>query len=387
MDRQQEGVLTLIRSAVTGQALALPEDFDLDSSLPLLKRHQLTALACAGALNCGLVPGAQLFEGYGKSLKKSEDQLRILKKLFAAFDENGIAYLPLKGSNMKALYPRPELRVMGDADILIRLEQYAQIVPILESLGFEFQVESDHELIWHAKSLHLELHKRLIPSYNEDYYAYFGDGWRLAKKQAGCRYALSPEDDLIYQFTHFAKHYRDGGIGCRHVTDLWVYKRHFPNLDTAYIRRELDKLQLLAFYDNICRLVGVWFEGAPADQMTDFISEFIFESGSWGKARDHTISAEVRNTQAAGSVFAGWLRSVRLVLFPSLENLSVKYPILKKAPWLLPVFWVVRWFNTLLFRQDAIRARQKKWQIATPAEIETYQQALHYVGLDFRFKK
>ena len=105
--------------------------------------------------------------------------------------------------------------------------------------------------------------------------------------------------------------------------------------------------------------------------MTDFISEFIFESGSWGKARDHTLSAEVRNTQAAGSVFAGWLRSVQLVLFPSLENLSVKYPILKKAPWLLPVFWVVRWFNTLLFRQDAIRARQKKWQIATPAEIET----------------
>ena len=289
MDRQQEGVLTLIRSAVTGQALALPEDFDLDSSLPLLKRHQLTALACAGALNCGLVPGAQLFEGYGKSLKKSEDQLRILKKLFAAFDENGIAYLPLKGSNMKALYPRPELRVMGDADILIRLEQYAQIVPILESLGFEFQVESDHELIWHAKGLHLELHKRLIPSYNEDYYAYFGDGWRLAKKQAGCRYALSPEDDLIYQFTHFAKHYRDGGIGCRHVTDLWVYKRHFPNLDTAYIRRELDKLQLLAFYDNICRLVGVWFEGAPADQMTDFISEFIFESGSWKGPGSHDL--------------------------------------------------------------------------------------------------
>ena len=45
--------------------------------------------------------------------------------------------MPLKGCNMKALYPSPELRVMGDADILIRVEQYDRIRPIIQSLGFE----------------------------------------------------------------------------------------------------------------------------------------------------------------------------------------------------------------------------------------------------------
>ena len=37
---------------------------------------------------------------------------------------------------MKALYPAPELRVMGDADVLIRLEQYEKIVPLMEKMGF-----------------------------------------------------------------------------------------------------------------------------------------------------------------------------------------------------------------------------------------------------------
>lgn len=39
-----------------------------------------------------------------------------------AFDAGGIDYMPLKGSILKDLYPRHEMRMMGDADILIRME-------------------------------------------------------------------------------------------------------------------------------------------------------------------------------------------------------------------------------------------------------------------------
>lgn len=387
MDRQQKGILTLIRSAVTGQPLTLPQNFDLEAAMPLIKTHNIAPLVCQGALSCGLPPSGALLAGYGKSLRQSEGQLLALNQLTAAFEKAHIHYMPLKGTNTKALYPKPELRVMGDADILIRMEQYDQIKPILEDLGYEFLIESNHELIWNSPCLHLELHKRLIPSYNTDYAAYFGDGWRLARKGPGSRYSLSAEDDFIYQFTHFAKHYREGGIGCRHVTDLWVYLLHFTDMDTAYLEKELEKLQLLEFYGNIRRLIEAWFADGPEDERTSFISDFIFRSGNWGMEKDHVVSAELRHVKAGGSIAAGRARSVMAALFPSLETLRQPYPVLKKAPWLLPLIWPVRWVTTLLFRGDAIRARQKKWATASPAEIRTYQDALNYVGLDFRFEK
>ena len=138
-----------------------------------------------------------LFQHYCRSLQHSEGQMKAVEQLCEAFDAEGIAYMPLKGCLMKRLYPSPELRPMGDADILIRPEQYERIRLVVEKLGYDEQVESDHELIWHRKDLNLELHKRLIPSYNRDYYRYFGDGWNLAKVERGTRYMMTCEDEYI----------------------------------------------------------------------------------------------------------------------------------------------------------------------------------------------
>ena len=153
---------------------------------------------------------------------------------------------------------------MGDADILIRLEQYDRIRPILESQGFTEQTETDHELIWNDEELCLELHKHLIPSYNRDYYDYFGNGWQLAAADAHGRCAMDPEDTFIFLLVHFAKHYRDGGIGLRHITDLLVFRRAHPVMDEGYIRTALERLELTEFYRHICRLLDYWFGELPA---------------------------------------------------------------------------------------------------------------------------
>ena len=211
----------------------------------------------------------QLFQKYCRHLQISEAQLRQVKRICAAFEENGIDYLPLKGCRMKGLYPKPELRFMGDADILIRTEQYPAVIPIMEALGFAEGAESDHELHWKHPELNLELHKRLIPTYNQDFYRYFGDGWGRAIRCSGHGWEMKPEDEWIYLFLHFTKHFRDGGIGCRHVIDLWVYLRHHDHMDDSYIRAELKRLQLLEFHENMRRLLAVWFEEAKTDEKTE----------------------------------------------------------------------------------------------------------------------
>ena len=284
MNTIQKGIITLLRSAVTEQALPLPEGFTMEDAYPLIRQHHMITLAYDGAVWCAIPvqePVMQrLFQGYCKSMIVSQRQMYQIGKIYEAFEENGIDYMPVKGCRMKRLYPKPELRAMGDADILIRVEQYERIRPLLKGMGFQEKENSDHELVWQNASLYLELHKRLIPSYNQDFYEYFGDGWRLATVKNGTRYAMTPEDEWIFLFTHFAKHYRDGGIGCRHVVDLWVYLRANPNLDEVYVTAELKKLQLLDFYENICRLMSVWFEDAQTDDKIEYISEYIFSSGN-----------------------------------------------------------------------------------------------------------
>jgi hypothetical protein len=54
MNSTNKGILTLLRSAVTGEKLELPADFDLTAAYPMIRRYQLVPLAYEGALNCGV---------------------------------------------------------------------------------------------------------------------------------------------------------------------------------------------------------------------------------------------------------------------------------------------------------------------------------------------
>lgn len=391
MNTMQQGIVTLLKSAVTQQGYPLPAGFDLEEAYPQVKQHHMDALIYEGAVLCGISRQMplmkQLFQNYCKLLMISEGQMREVDRLFRAFNENGIDYLPLKGCKMKALYPKPELRTMGDADILIRMEQYDRIKPLMETMGYQAGTEWDHELKWIGSSLLAELHKWVVPSGNKDLFAYFGDGWQLAVPSSGYRYDMLAEDEMVYLFAHFAKHYRSGGIGCRHVLDLWVFQQTHPGLDQEKVRAELDNLYLGEFYDNICRLISVWFENGTTDEKTEFISDFIFASGSWGRMENKIASSGVKDQHGkSGGHRARWLYLLRHAL-PGVDALKNKYTILQKAPWMLPLVWIYRPFYKLLSKRERATLAKHKMHLQnlSPELVRTRQDALRYVGLDYHF--
>lgn len=389
MNTTQQGIVTLLKSAVTGEALPLPGSFDLEAAYPQVKQHHMSALLYDGAVRCGIPKESpvmkQLFQSYCRSLLVSEGQLGEVKRIFDAFDQNGIDYMPLKGCNMKPRYPKPELRSMGDADILIRLEQREQVEGILEDLGFRFKDETDHELAWVSKKLYLELHKHLIPSYNKDLYPYFGTGWQLARHVSLGLHAMSPEDEFIFTFTHFAKHYRDGGIGCRYVLDLWVFLRAFPALNFEKVERELEKLQLLEFYTNVRALIAFWFEGGPGGEKLDVMTDFVFSSGSWGQMESKILSQTVRDAKHSPLGFSGRLVYLWRTAFPPVSLQRGKYTVLQKMPWLLPVVWLVRPFYKVLFEFSTLKKQERNLAALSREKLTDRQSMLRYVGLDYRF--
>lgn len=391
MNNLQRGVIDIVYSALTAEKVTLPKDFDFYEGVKIARRHKIEVMFYYGALNYGFRQDEplmqELFMLTCGNIALSEQQMYFIKEIFSAFDEKEIDYLPLKGTVLKGLYPKSEMRSMSDADILIKTEQYDKFKPIMLNLGYTEVTESDHELIWNKQNIHIELHKRLIPSYNKDYYAYYGDGWQLAKIKNDTRYSMTDEDQMIYLFTHFAKHYRDAGIGIKHLVDLWVYRKNKPDLNEAYIKKELAALQLYDFYVNIINTLSVWFEGREADEKTDFITEIIFNSGVYGTSEAHILSEAVKISKSTKSAKSVKSKKYIDLLFPPYKDMCEKFPFLGKAPFLLPIMWIYRIIFGVAVKREDIKTVIDTVEQMRAEDVNSYQDALNYVGLDFNFKE
>lgn len=391
MNSLQRGVINIVYSALTGEKMLLPNDFDFAEGVALAQKHKIEVMFYYGALNCGFDQEnplmQQLFLQTCKHMLISEQQMYELGYIFEAFNEEAIDYMPLKGAVLKQFYPKPEMRSMSDADILIRFEKYKDtIIPVMKRLGFKEGRVSDNELVWEKPQVCIELHRRLIPSYNKDYYAYYGDGWRLAKKHNGHLYSMTDEDQMIYLFTHFSKHYRDSGIGIRHLVDLWVFKSHFKNLNNDYIKEELQKLGLFVFYENVMKTIKVWFEQEKCDDISDFITQVIFKSGVYGTSESHVLSDALKLTKSNGKENVRRTK-FKTEIFPDYDYIKKRYPVLNKMRFLLPLFWIVRLFDAVIFRRKNIKDKYEKAKMINDESVSNYQSALNYVGLDFNFKE
>ncbi|MDD6879360.1 MAG: nucleotidyltransferase family protein [bacterium] len=389
MQALQRGIIDLVKACLTKEKAEIKPDFDWEAAYEIGRKHDIIPMLYYGVAESGIQPPEEIQQKLRlmtiRCTVLDRNQRAEIEKIERSFEERGIDYLPLKGVAMKSRYPRSEMRTMGDADILIREEQYADIRIIMGELGFNEILESDHELVWDKPGmLHLELHKRLIPSYNKDYYAYYGDGWKLTQKTESTRYAMRAEEEFIYLFTHYAKHYRNGGVGIRQMADLFVFLRSYTELHFQYVETELGKLSLDAFYRNTRETLSVWFENGTNTDMTDFITDKIFSSGSFGIDEDHVFASGVRDATYLKPEQVKWHKRVRLI-FPSAKALSQNYPILKRCKLLLPLIWVHRWVVVLLFKRGKIRYNFDKINTLTAENIQEYQAELNYVGLNFNY--
>ena len=391
MDLFQRQALTLIKGALTGERYTLDEALDMDALLKLAGKHKIGALMYYALHNAGYDAEPvtqQLFFHCCRYMAVSEGQMAMLERLFAAFQQRQIDYLPLKGVLLKGIYPTPEMRRMSDADILFRREQYDAIKEVLIDLGFTYDYETDHEWVWKHPSLLLEMHKRIVPRRDQDLYRYFGNGWAhaVADAEHPHRYGFTPEMQFVSLFVHLVKHYRGGGIGLSHMIDLWVFRRHHPELDEAVVRTELDKVYLGEFYANVWETLQVWFEGAEATDKTDFITNVIFENGVYGTRERAHLSYVAKAGHGEHARKNSYISKLLRLVFPPKGALQIKYPVLRRCGLLLPVVWVVRWVDALLFHRKRIAQRNTELQRTNAESVQQFEQALRYVGLEYHFE-
>lgn len=274
---------------------------------------------------------------------------------FDRLEQMGIRHMPLKGCVVKYLYPSPDMRTMGDTDILVDPEQMDEITQAFVADGFAFYGDGDLHTNLKRGKAHFEFHRALVNTSYKNLTAYFGSGFDRAVKCEGSqyRYKLSREDMYIFLLAHLAKHYRYGGTGIRTVLDLYVYRRAYPELDMNYIYAETAKIGLDRFQRKAEKIADDWF-GGSFDGSFDSVSGYIISGGTYGM-KDRNIVNEMINNSEGKSITAGKIKSIFSMIFPNYELMSELFPVLKKYKFLLPLMWIARWFKSVFGKNSGLK--------------------------------
>lgn len=358
-------IIKYILNHNAGEVPIPPADLDWDALFRVAIRHSILNLLYYGveALPPECKPGEKhyqyLYQSAMQQVVRSCNQTEDTEELLKAFEEDKIDVLAMKGVCTKRHYPQPEMRTMGDVDILCRASQHQSCKSTMFRLGYDSEAEGrKHDHYRRKPYMNVEMHRELV-AVDSEYYAYYENIWDKVKPREGHQYVyeMSLEDEYIYNLIHLVEHFQNGGVGIRFVMDVHVYNR-IETIDWEYIEVELTKLGLWEFFGHISQLAQKWF-GEDVSyteeefKMLEQMESYIVANGTFGTARNHAAVAVTKKGRT------GFLLRT---LFPDLKNMQSMFPWLEKWPIMLPYSWVLRGVRSVLFRRKNIKIQLNNYK-------------------------
>lgn len=270
-----------------------------------------------------------------------------LCELYQKFEFSKIRCIPLKGVVLKELYPKAELRHMSDIDLLIDPSRAADVKIHFEELGAKVirydQGDTDQYLT--PEGLNFEVKRTLqSESFNDTSKQFLAQLLARAKPWNGysfvCR--LSDEDHYAYLLCHIVKHLINGGIGIRSIVDVWICTNQM-SFNYQVLNDLLEQLELTYFSNNMRHLANVWFGNELPQLIDEEIGKYIIDSGAFGTEEQRITDRMIKKSNRISYLINR--------LFPSYKTMIRHYPSLKKAPVLMPFYWIWRLIYGMLFRR------------------------------------
>ena len=279
--------------------------------------------------------------------------------LLDEMEASGIDCLPMKGWIMRNYYPDPLMRSMTDLDVLVRDMDSRKMQQWMEAHGYHpNHIEQEvHDTYIKPPYMYIELHCRLM---GEDWLKRRHTTWREERLASLWQktyrlegkshlYRFSDEDFLVHHLLHFYKHFTGPGVGLRPLADLYLFlQKNKQTLGQEYLEKQLEELHIAAFSEQMERLASACFEGRELDEKAWLVLDYLTHTGIYG---DHTTFLVTRwfwdqgKTAAQSRRDTFWNRC-----FLPLSVMERRYPHLQGAPWLLPVYWILR-IARIVFRE------------------------------------
>ena len=271
-------------------------------------------------------------------------------ELCAALRGAEIPFLQMKGPALAKYHAAPQLRTMGDIDLVIHREDRMPVHELLTGMGYEHYI--DNPVVWTYKrdEVSYEIHDRMFYeklSNDVDYMAYYDGVWEHELEGE-----IQPEFQFLYLMTHTAKHITNRGSGLRPFLDM-AFMAQRENLDWQYIENELKTLKLLDFSKRCFALCEDWFgvdmplEKDGIDrEFLDFATEKVFADGLFGlENEENQFGALAKKLQREDEAYVKSAAGLMLgKLFPAYDDMRLveQYSFLNGRKWLLPAAWLYR---------------------------------------------
>ncbi len=264
---------------------------------------------------------------------------------------DGHRYFMVKGAEVARLYPIPELRSMGDVDVIIPIDEREAVHQALINSGFRFQNEADGEWSYTKDGFLFEVHDALVHRREElcVLVNYFSDVWEYVSNNQ-----LDWSYHLIYLIEHLRHHFVSQGVGFRQFMDVAVVCKKC-NIDWSFVEKELKKINLFDFATTVFAFNKKWFNIDVAIKTADLSDDFyvlatqkIFADGVFGFNNEENKVADVAARMHYQKKNQGEARNKFLSqsFFPSYEYMCrlpyCNYII--KGKFLLPIAWIHRIF-------------------------------------------
>lgn len=306
---------------------------------------------------------------YNRAVRKEAIMHLEVSNYFEKLTAENVAYLPVKGWNLKHLYAKPYLRTMTDVDLIVRADGFNRACEVASECGFELDVEGESHHVFVKKPVtELEVHHQLFSKRS------LLHEWGVAALEKNGDYTMSDEDTYVYLMAHMAKHFSRDGAGMRNIVDcyLFIKKYEFDSRQQKYIQDTLTSLGLDVFEKRISGLAKVWFDGVSFDSESEQLTEYIMDGGLYGK----TGNGGALKVGSKSTSKLGWFMKE---LFPDFEYLKVSLQYKKMYKILTPVYWVIRIVRGL-FHKGSVSARTTV-MAKDEDELNKSKQILDYMGL------
>ena len=303
----------------------------------------------SGAVTLSAETEAKLQKSYMAILAREASQQEEIEYIRSAFNEKNIEFMFLKGTHLKSLYPVPEMRFMVDMDILVKEKNMNKGGELILARGFTQEMNNGKDIVLVKKPfLTIELHKMLFV---EDYFMhdYFSSVWDRVEKSSDFEYKMPINDLYVYTLAHLAEHYLEAGSCFRPLMDLYLMEKAYSKLDFDYINKQFEIIGIEKFAKKIRQLYKCAFDGAEYNDDLVLMENYIVFGAPVNNASE--VSKVARTNKSKSKRF---IESA----FPNLKHMKLKYPILEKTPFLLPFYWVVRFFEFVFLKKGSIEQKQ-----------------------------
>lgn len=325
----QEAFFELLRAGLWEKEARLSQYNSIDyAAISQMAEEQcVVGLVTAGVEH---VVGAQVpkedvlqFVGQALQLEQSNKAMNeYLARLIERLRKDDVYALLVKGQGIAQCYEKPLWRASGDIDLLLSDTNYEKAKQVL--LPLAVSVENEYKTFKHlgltmpggyVVELHGTLHSRLskrvdkvIDEAQKD--VFYGGNVRSWLNGRTSVFLPSPDNDIIFVFTHILHHYYIEGIGLRQICDwcrlLWEYR---SEINVSLLEQRLRKAGLMSEWQAFAALAVDWL-GIPVDAMPFYSSEkkwsrkaeriiaFVLECGNFGHNRQ----------AAAGKISSAWYK-------------------------------------------------------------------------------